>query len=85
MLDVGFDQFVESNVKLVEKLVVVAKIPRLTKEVPNLVEVEDVVYFHDQLVVFDIELVEHLVVDDQVTEDGEDIAEYLCVDGIVDL
>ena len=49
-----FDQFVESNMKPVEKIVFFAEILELTKEVSNLVETGKEFFFHDHLFVFDI-------------------------------
>lgn len=42
-----FDQFVESDMKLAEKLVVVAEMTKLTEEVPNLVETGNDISFHN--------------------------------------
>ena len=55
----------ESNTKLVEQLEVVVE------DIPNLVDVGIEVDFHDQMVEFDMEIVEHLVMDDLVVVGDE--------------
>ena len=65
-MEVGFvDQCVDSNVEPIEKLVDV------TVEIPNLVDVGIEIDFHDQLVMSDMKIKEHLVMDNQVVE-GDD-------------
>ena len=59
------DQCVEFDAEPIEKLVVVSV------EIPNLFDVGIEIGFHDQLVMFDMEIVEHLVMDNKVAE-GDD-------------
>ena len=64
----------DSNTKLVEKLDVVAK------DIPILVDVGTEVGFHNQLAKSDMEIAEHLVMDDPITVGGElCIIEHLVV------
>lgn len=75
MEEVGYvDQFVEPNIEPAEQLEVVAE------DIPKLVDVGMEIGFHDQLVEFDMEIVEHSVVDDLVVV-GDDlyVAEHLVV------
>lgn len=61
--EIGFDgQLVDSTMKPVEQLVVVAELPMLTDDVVQLVEASEEIGFHVQLVVPDMEIMEHLVV-----------------------
>lgn len=74
-MEVGFvDQFVDFDTKLVEELVVVVK------KVPNPVDVGMEIFFHDQLDGFDMEITEHLVMDNQA-DVGDDlyVGEHLVV------
>ena len=69
MEEVGFaDQFVEPNAKPTKQLEVVAK------DIPILVDVEMEVGFHDQSVGSDMEIANHLVMDDPVV-----VGDELCV------
>lgn len=68
------DQFMESDVKPVEKLEAIAE------DIPKFVDVGIEICFHDQLVESDIEIAEHLVVDNQVAIGDElHVAEHLVV------
>ena len=65
-MEVGFvDQCMVSNAKPIEKLVDVVA------EIRNLVDAGIEIGFNDQLVMSDMEIVEHLVMDNQVVE-GDD-------------
>ena len=65
-MEVGFvDQCVEFNAEPVEKLA------NVSIEIYNLVDARIEIFFHDHLVMSDMEIVEHLVVDNQVV-DGDD-------------
>ena len=73
-MEVGFvDQCMESNANHIEKLVVVVV------EIPNLVDARIEIGFHDQLVMYDMEIAKHLVVDNHVVE-GDDtyVSDYGC-------
>ena len=61
----------------VKKLVVVVV------EIPNLVDVGIKVGFHDQLVMFDMEIAEHLVMDNQVVEVDDSYVADMDVFGMV--
>ena len=64
----------ESNIELVEKLKVVAE------DIPILFDSGKKVGFHDQLVGLNMEIVEHLVIDDPVAIGGElYVVEHLVV------
>ena len=57
-MEVGFvDQCVESNMEPIEKLVVVVA------EIPNLFDARIEIGFHDQLVMYNLEITKHLVMD----------------------
>ena len=87
MEEVGFaNQSVEPDTKPAEQLEVVAE------DIPNLVDVGMEVGFHDQLVEFDMETAEHLIMDDLVAVGGElcivehlvvsnEIVSLACIDG----
>ena len=62
--EVGFfDQFVESNTEPIEEFV--------AEDIPNLVDAELDIDFNDQLVGSDMEIVEHLVMDDPIAIGGD--------------
>ena len=63
--------------KPVEKLVVFAEIPKLTKEILNLVDVGMEIGFHDQLVMSKMKIVKHLVVSNEIIG----VVSLACVDG----
>ena len=64
----------ESDTELAKKLEVVAK------NIPNLVDAGMDIGFPDQSIEFDMEIVEHLVIDDSVVVGGElCVAEHLVV------
>ena len=71
----GFvDQFMKSNAEPVEKFELV------TEDIPNLVDTEMDIGFHDLLVGSDMEIVEHLVMDDLVVVGGDlYVAKHLLV------
>ena len=73
-----------------EECVVVARIPELIKEVPNLVGTRKEICFHDQLVVSNMKIVEHLIMDDKIVgyEDlhmDEDLHSYVVAEMIKDV
>ena len=66
-MEVGFvDQCVESDAEPIEKIVDVVV------EIHNLVDARIEICFHDQLIMFDMEIAEYLVMDNQFVE-GDDL------------
>lgn len=53
--------------KLVYQLMVIAKVLMFTKDIANLVETKKEVYFHDQLVLSNMEIIERLILRNDIS------------------